>query len=214
MAAAMIVNASPRLRRPRTRALCAALACALFGFAAIPPATAAATSTTKTKSTTNGLSSILKLPIPASARVHGTSTTPATPAPATGTTSTAKSPTTTPPATPTATVPATPVPPSSTAPTATTPTVSVPGAAHPGGSTTVVGVARRASPGKTRLSTAAFALAALAALLILGCAIWALARWLALEPRWTASLNHSLREAGYRASATWAEFTDWARLGH
>jgi hypothetical protein len=72
---------------------------------------------------------------------------------------------------------------------------------------------RKVAPAKTRLSTAAVVLAALGALLLLGCLVWALARWLALEPRWTVSLMHSLREASYRGSATWAEFSDWARLG-
>jgi hypothetical protein len=75
-------------------------------------------------------------------------------------------------------------------------------------------VARKAKPSRTHLSTAALALAVLGALLALGCLVWALGRWLALEPRWTVSFVHSLREASYRASATWAEFSDWARLGH
>jgi hypothetical protein len=77
----------------------------------------------------------------------------------------------------------------------------------------VVGVAHKAAPSKTHLSTGALALAILAALLLLGCIVWVLARWLALEPRWTISLMHSLREASYRGSATWAEFSDWARIG-
>jgi hypothetical protein len=57
-------------------------------------------------------------------------------------------------------------------------------------------------------------LAVIAALLVLACVAWGSARWFALEPRWSTSLVHSLREAAYRASATWAEFADWARLGH
>jgi hypothetical protein len=77
-----------------------------------------------------------------------------------------------------------------------------------------VGVTHKASPRHKRLSTGALALAVLGALLALGCLAWALGRWLALEPRWTVSFMHSLREASYRASATWAEFSDWARLGH
>jgi len=56
-------------------------------------------------------------------------------------------------------------------------------------------------------------LAVLGALLVLACLIWATARWLALEPRWTTTTMFSLREATYRASATWAEFSDWAKLG-
>jgi hypothetical protein len=77
-----------------------------------------------------------------------------------------------------------------------------------------VGVVHSGSQKSTRLSAGALALAVLGGLLALGCLVWVLARWLALEPRWTVSLGHSMREACYRASATWAEFSDWARLGH
>ena len=113
--------------------------------------------------------------------------------------------------------------------TATTPAVTTPGAtvtatktttttplftptqpsqassAHP---STVVG----AHP-SSNLSTPAIVAAVLAALIALGCAVWAIARMSAYEPRWTLSLRHAMAEAGFRASATWAEFTDWARLG-
>ena len=65
----------------------------------------------------------------------------------------------------------------------------------------------------TGVSTVAIVIAAAAALLVLGCAAWALARRRALEPQWTLSLRHSIIEAGVHASATWAEFTDWLRLG-
>jgi len=64
------------------------------------------------------------------------------------------------------------------------------------------------------LTAGAIVIAALAALLALACAAWALARRRAYEPRWWLSLRHALAEAGFRASATWAEFTDWLRLGH
>jgi hypothetical protein len=63
------------------------------------------------------------------------------------------------------------------------------------------------------LSTAGVVLVVLAALIALGCLAWAAARMLALEPRWTLSLRHALAEAGFRASATWAELADWMRLG-
>jgi hypothetical protein len=63
------------------------------------------------------------------------------------------------------------------------------------------------------LSTPALLAAIVAALLALGCALWAIARATDYEPRWTLSLRHTLAEAGFRASATWAEFSDWARLG-
>jgi hypothetical protein len=64
------------------------------------------------------------------------------------------------------------------------------------------------------LSNVALAAVALAALVVLGCIVWGLARMLAWEPRWVRSLRHAVAEASFRASATWDEFSDWARLGH
>ena len=63
-------------------------------------------------------------------------------------------------------------------------------------------------------SHAAIAVAVVAAIVVLIIVTWGLARMSAYEPRWTLSLRHSLAEARFRASATWAEFSDWARLGH
>jgi hypothetical protein len=71
-----------------------------------------------------------------------------------------------------------------------------------------------ARAGKKHLSTGAILLAALAAMLVLACVIWGLARRCAVEPHWWLSLRHAMAEAGFRASSTWAEFTDWVRLGH
>jgi hypothetical protein len=68
--------------------------------------------------------------------------------------------------------------------------------------------------GASKLSTAAIVLAALAALLALGCAAWGIARLRAYEPHWARSARHAVAEAGFRVSATWAEFSDWIRLGH
>ncbi len=88
-------------------------------------------------------------------------------------------------------------------------------AGHPSGqAATPSGGPTAARPGKKHLSGAAIAIAALAALLALGCAVWGLARRRAFEPHWWLSLRHAIAEAGFRASATWAEFTDWVRLGH
>jgi hypothetical protein len=56
--------------------------------------------------------------------------------------------------------------------------------------------------------------AVIAALVALTCLVWAIFRFSAIEPHWLLSARHSLAEAGFRASATWAEFTDWLRLGH
>ncbi|MGA7703624.1 MAG: hypothetical protein WB998_01890, partial [Solirubrobacteraceae bacterium] len=91
-----------------------------------------------------------------------------------------------------------------TVPAAGVPTTTV----HSG---TVVVVHKSSNP--THLSTGALILAILGALLLLACLAWAIGRWLAFEPRWTVAFTHSLREASYRGSATWAEFSDWARLG-
>ncbi|HEX5853454.1 MAG TPA: hypothetical protein VFY36_10220 [Solirubrobacteraceae bacterium] len=136
-----------------------------------------------------------KFPVPASARVQpttgGTAVAPA------GTTVAPTSKATVP---QTSTIPATP-PPAVT----TTPAGGV-----------RVGTAKPAAgsgKGSSEVSTPALLAAALAALLALACAIWGAARLQAFEPRWTLSLRHTLAEAGFRASATWAEFSDWARLG-
>jgi hypothetical protein len=64
------------------------------------------------------------------------------------------------------------------------------------------------------LSTGAIVAVIVAAVLVLACIAWALARRRAFEPHWLLSLRHAMAEAGFRASATWAEFTDWVRLGH
>jgi hypothetical protein len=63
------------------------------------------------------------------------------------------------------------------------------------------------------LSTGAIVVAVLGGVVALGCLSWAIARRRAFEPRWLLSLRHTVAEAGFRASATWAEFTDWVRLG-
>lgn len=102
---------------------------------------------------------------------------------------------------------------------------TTPGAATPGAaaSTPATSAAQPAAPAQGRttakkgdrpLSTGAIVIAALAALLVLVCAAWGIARLTAFEPRWLISLRHSMAEAGFRVSATWSEFTDWVRLGH
>jgi hypothetical protein len=63
------------------------------------------------------------------------------------------------------------------------------------------------------LPTAAIVLIVLAALLLVACAAWGFAQARAWEPRWSLALRHAIAEAGFRASATWREFGDWARLG-
>lgn len=63
------------------------------------------------------------------------------------------------------------------------------------------------------LPAAAVVLIVLAGLLLLACAVWGFAQARAWEPRWSLALRHAITEAGFRASATWREFEDWARLG-
>jgi hypothetical protein len=104
-----------------------------------------------------------------------------------------------------------------TTPPATTPATSVPATSTPQASTptpTKAGTPQAKKSNSDRpLSTGAIVIAALALLLLLGCIAWALARRRAFEPHWLLSLRHAMAEAGFRASATWSEFTDWARLG-
>jgi hypothetical protein len=97
------------------------------------------------------------------------------------------------------------------------PTSALPGA-NPANSAGASGLLARGQRSPTahkskKISTEAIVLAALAALLLLACAAWAFARSRAYEPHWMLSLRHAMSEAGFRLSATWAEFTDWVRLG-
>jgi hypothetical protein len=156
----------------------------------------------------------LGIKIPASVKVHTitATTAPTTSVPPSTTPTSATTSTSAPTG---AAQPGTVAPPTTTpASTATQASTAVPATTTPAtGSTTVI-VAHKPKPSVKRLSAGTLALAILGALLVLGCIVWALGRWLALEPRWAISLTHSLREASYRASETWAEFGDWARLGH
>jgi hypothetical protein len=159
------------------------------------PVLAATTATTPT------------FPTPASARVPPTATTAATSTgarPANGA------------AAPATTVPTTPATPSTTS-TIPPRTLTTPGSS-------AVNPLNRAAPntrlrvpaharGSGHVSTEAIVLAAIAALLLLACAAWAFARSRAYEPHWLVSMRHAMAEAGFRTSATWAEFTDWARIG-
>jgi hypothetical protein len=147
----------------------------------------------------------LALALPATGLAASTASTPTFPTPAS-----AKVP-------PTATVsPASTTP--VTTPTSPSTTLSSPGAAavNPLDRAAVnarLRAKRGQSSGSGQVSTEAIVLAAIAALLLLACAAWAFARSRAYEPHWLVSLRHAMAEAGYRTSATWAEFTDWARLG-
>jgi hypothetical protein len=151
-------------------------------------------------------SSTPTFPMPASARVHPSTTSPTT---------------TTAPATtgaPTTTY----VPPGATTPLPSTGSTGAGGTATttPTASTPLKStlnahaLTHARSKHSETLSTGAIAIAVVAALLVLACLGWALARRRAFEPHWLLSLRHAMAEAGFRASATWAEFADWVRLGH
>jgi hypothetical protein len=49
--------------------------------------------------------------------------------------------------------------------------------------------------------------------LVVGGLLYAVAHYRAWDPAWARSSRHAVGEAGARASATWAEFVDWVRLG-
>lgn len=76
-----------------------------------------------------------------------------------------------------------------------------------------IGAAARATDPATGAPFPLLALALLAALLAIGTLAYGLVRWRAWEPAWAGRLRHSAGEAGWRASSTWAEFTDFVRLG-
>jgi hypothetical protein len=125
----------------------------------------------------------------------GVTTTPA------GTPTTPTTPTTTTPGTDTSAVP----PPVTTTPSATPPV------AAPQQVTTTPGVQQPATKRDSRaLVLGAIALGALALLALLA---WAWARLRGWDPLWATRARHAWGEAGYRVATTWAEFTDWLRLG-
>jgi cobalamin biosynthesis Mg chelatase CobN len=115
---------------------------------------------------------------------------------------------------------ATPPATTTTAPGATQPPAAAPttatGATQPPAATPTTTPAP--APGTATTSAAAddgapVALVVVGALVLLLLVLWAIARWWAWEPRWLVRWRHATAEAGWRASAAWAEFTDWLRLG-
>jgi hypothetical protein len=57
------------------------------------------------------------------------------------------------------------------------------------------------------------ALAILLGVLALCTLTFGAVRWFAWEPRWAVRFRHAAGEAGWRASSTWSDFTDYVRLG-
>lgn len=166
-----------------------------------------------------------KITVPASALPQGTTST-ATGASTTTTPASGAQPGTVAPgsSTPTTSTPSTAIPtattPGATTPQSATPTgptgpaTLAPATTGPGSPATLGIVPIKKQPQSSKgLSGLALVLAIVGALLILACLIWAAARWMGLQPRWATATMYSLREASYHASATWTEFSDWAKLG-
>jgi hypothetical protein len=174
-------------------ALGAATSAQALAAAAVKPAGTSTISTPAAKPTHTSTTPIF--PVPASAKGQpGTDTGTTTYVPSSGKTPRPS------------TVPSV----ATTTPTVSTPTVALGRTPLPLGARTPSRHAAR----RRSLSTSAIVIAVIAALVALGCAAWGLARRRAFEPHWWLSLRHAMAEAGFRASATWAEFADWARLGH
>lgn len=174
-----------------------ARACALAALAfAVLPATPAGA---------QGLSDLLEN------LTQGTSTS-TTPAPTT------TAPAETAPAAPSATTPA-PAPDPTAAPAAAAPaagaTPTPPATEQPPAGVTEepIAAATKEDRGSTAVPAVLVALAVLAVVLLLGAAAWGLARWFSFDPRWMQRWRHASREAAYRASGMWADFSDWVRLG-
>ena len=102
------------------------------------------------------------------------------------------------------------------APAATTqpaPTTQAPAATTQAAPTTQAPAATTQAPAADNGRSVPIALIAIGAVLLAALALWGFARWWAWEPPWLVRWRHSTAEAGWRASAAWAEFTDWLRLG-
>ncbi len=114
-------------------------------------------------------------------------------------------------------------PPSTGSPATQTPTA--PGAARPapgpGGVPTAAPlIADDAIPTAARTAREGgvppfplLALAVLMALMALGVIAYGVIRFTGWEPAWAPRARHATAEAGWRASSTWAEFTDFVRFG-
>jgi hypothetical protein len=119
----------------------------------------------------------------------------------------------------------TPPPPPAATRAAPTPTPGRPAAAQPpptptadpapapGVVTDAITVAAQSTDSGGDAPVPILLLAILAGLLALGGLLAGLVRWRAWEPEWAIRMRHATGEAGWRASSTWAEFTDFVRFG-
>jgi hypothetical protein len=131
-------------------------------------------------------------------------------APAQGNTAAPPASSGTPPPSKSAPAPATPAPAGAQPP----PTPSAPATAAPAvAAGNEIGQAARSTEPATDAPFPLIALAVLAGLLAIGTLVFGLVRWRAWEPAWANRFRHAAGEAGWRASSTWAEFTDFVRFG-
>lgn len=108
------------------------------------------------------------------------------------------------------------VPESTPPPVTTTPTATVPTTPVAPTTTTPAPAQRQQPPAATTSSDRKpliVALIAAGALVLLALLLWALGRSRGWDPVWSARMRHAWGEAGFRTTSTWAEFTDWLRLG-
>lgn len=93
------------------------------------------------------------------------------------------------------------------------PTPGADPAPAPGVATDAIALAARTTDSGGEAPLPVLALAVLVGLLALGGLLTGLVRWRAWEPAWAQRVRHATGEAGWRASSTWAEFTDFVRFG-
>ena len=114
-----------------------------------------------------------------------------------------------------ATPPSTPAGPGGSANAPTSASATPAPTALPGASAATIAAtaAAKRGAGASTAPAPVIALAVILAALALAALAWMLTAWRGLEPVWLTGTRHAWSEAGYRASGTWAEFTDWLRLG-
>lgn len=83
----------------------------------------------------------------------------------------------------------------------------------PGVATDAIALAARTTDSGGDAPFPVLALAILGGLLALAGLVFGLVRWRAWEPEWAVRVRHATGEAGWRASSTWAEFSDFVRFG-